>query len=211
VASIPSDLPAEALRLTLVTSARHLPLRIRPAIPPSDDELFEMCQANRALRIERSAEGELLIMPPTGGATGNRNFVLTGQLAAWAAQDGSGIGFDSSTGFLLPNGAERSPDAAWVRRERWDALTSAERERFPPLCPDFVVELRSATDQVDELHAKLQEYLANGASLGWLIDPYTARVYVYRLGRPVEQLDAPEKVAGDPVLPGFTLRRDAIW
>jgi Uma2 family endonuclease len=201
----------ETLRLTLVTSARHLPLRIRPAVPPTDDELYEMCQANRELRVERTAEGELLIMPPTGGKTGNRNLRLAAQLSVWADRDGTGVGFDSSTGFLLPNGAERSPDASWIRRTRWDALTPEQQERFPPLCPDFVAELRSPSDSIEDLRHKMTEYLDNGAALGWLVDPYEKRVEIYRPGEDTEALDAPEELSGDPVLPGFVLRLDQIW
>lgn len=176
----------------------------------SDDELFELCVENRDLRIERTADGELIIMPPTGGKTGARNASLTTQLGNWVdAHDG--ISFDSSTGFILPNGAERSPDAAWLSRERWDALTDAQREKFVPLCPDFVVELRSPSDSSSDVEAKLDEYLACGAKLGWLIEPQSRTVSVYRPGRPVEKLEAPEALSADPELPGFTLRFDRIW
>jgi Uma2 family endonuclease len=126
-------------------------------------------------------------------------------------RDGSGVAFDSSTGFLLPNGAERSPDASWVSRRRWDALTPEQRERFPPLCPDFVLELRSPSDDLDDLRAKMKEYRDNGAALGWLVDPYAKRVEVYRPGVAVDVLEVPQRVAGDPVLRGFILELDAIW
>src|SRR6185436_19135664 len=133
----------------------HLPLRVRVAVPLSDDELFELCQVNRDLRIERTADGEIWVMPPTGGETGRQNSSLTAQLGRWSELDGSGVSFDSSTGFLLPNGAERSPDAAWVALARWQALSAEDRARFPPLCPDFVVELRSRSDEFGNLRAKM--------------------------------------------------------
>lgn len=136
----------------------------------SDDEFFEFCQLNPEWRIELTSEGDLIIMPPTGGLTGQRNFALTRVFGNWVEQDGTGVGFDSSTGFTLPNGAKRSPDLAWVRRERWEALTPAEQAVFPPLCPDFVAELRSRSDSSKALQAKMEEYIENGAQLGWLFD-----------------------------------------
>jgi Uma2 family endonuclease len=177
----------------------------------SDDEFFEFCQLNSWYRIERTAEGDLVIMPPTGGETGNRNFSLTTRFGNWVEADRTGFGFDSSTGFTLPNGAERSPDLAWVERSRWDALTAAERRRFPPLCPDFVVELRSPSDDLEALQAKMEEYLANGARLGWLIDPAERKVHVYRPSAEVVCLEDPKQVSGDPVLPGFVLDLKGIW
>lgn len=176
-----------------------------------DDDFFEFCQANRDVRIERTKNGDLIIMPPTGGKTGGGNFYLTAKFGVWVEADGTGKGFDSSTGFKLPNGAERSPDVAWVRRERWEALTAKEQEQFPPLCPDFVIELRSRTDSLAVLQEKLQEYIENGAQLGWLIDPAARKVYLYRPGAPVEQLDNPEYVSGDPLLPGFVLNLAPLW
>jgi Uma2 family endonuclease len=188
-----------------------LPMRVRPAVPLSNDALYELCEANRNLRIERTAEGDLLIMSPTGGETGRRNATLMIAFGSWAVKDATGVVFDSSTGFVLPNGAQRAPDLAWVRRERWDALTRAQRERFPPLCPDFVVELRSASDSIDEQHAKLREYIANGAKLGWLIDPESRRVWIYRPEGEVEVLDSPARIDGAPLLPGFVLDPTPIW
>jgi len=189
----------------------HLPLRVRTAVPLSDDELFELCQVNRDLRIERTADGEILVMPPTGGETGRQNSSLTAQLGRWSEIDGSGVSFDSSTGFLLPNGAERSPDAAWVALTRWQALSAEARAKFPPICPDFVVELRSRSDELGTLRAKMEEYRASGARLGWLIDPLERRVHIYHPGGGVETLDAPATVAGDPVLRGFVLDLRRIW
>lgn len=195
----------------LVTPTELLPLRVRPARPLDDDALFELCRANRDLTIERTADGELLIMPPTGGETGARNFNLIGQLASWTRRDGTGIGFDSSTGFILPNGAERSPDAAWLSRARWDALSAEQREKFVPLCPDFVLELRSPSDKLTELQEKMEEWIANGARLGWLLDPSDRRAFVYRTDAPVEELSAPAQLSGDPVLPGFVLELEGVW
>jgi len=177
----------------------------------TDHELFELCQLNRDWRIERTSAGELIAMPPTGGETGRRGFDLTGIFRAWVEADGTGVGFDSSTGFILPNGAERSPDLAWVRRERWDALSDEEKEEFPPLCPDFVAELRSRSDSLDALRAKMREYVANGARLGWLIDPLERRVYVYTPPDEERCFQDPDTVSGDPVLPGFVLEPRRLW
>lgn len=177
----------------------------------TNHELYDLCQLNRDWRIERTSEGEIIAMPPTGGRTGQRNFELTGMFRAWVQADGRGVGFDSSTGFILPNGAERSPDLAWVRRERWEALSEDEKEEFPPLCPDFVLELRSRSDSVAMLRDKLREYIANGAHLGWLIDPVERCVYVYRPPDEETRLENPESVSGDPVLPGFVLELSRLW
>lgn len=172
---------------------------------------FAFCQRNRDWRIERTSEGDLIIMPPTGGTTGQVNFNLTGLFFAWVRTDGTGIGFDSSTGFTLPNGAERSPDLAWVRRSRWEALTEDERTEFPPLCPDFVVEIRSPSDRLSTLQTKMREYIDNGAQLGWLFDPREKKVYVYKPNAPVEILDQPVTLSGDSVLPGLVLHLDEVW
>lgn len=197
--------------MTLVARWRDLPMRVRLASPLGDDDLFEFCAANRDLRIERTSDGELLIMPPAGGETGRRNFALIGMFAEWVRRDGTGIGFDSSTGFLLPNGAERAPDLAWVTRVRWDALSEMQRRKFPPLCPDFVLELRSPSDTIAGQRAKLEEYIACGARLGWLIDPYDRCVYVYRPGRAAEIVEEPAELRGDPELPGLVLDLRSIW
>ena len=171
----------------------------------SDEDFFAFCQANPDWRIERTSEGDLIIMPPTGGDTGKRNFNLIVEFGNWAKRDGTGVSFDSSTVFALPNGAKRSPDLAWVKLARWNALTDDERRSFPPLCPDFVVELRSHTDSLRVLQEKMQEYIANGAQLGWLIDPTEKKVYVYRPEQEVECLDHPENISGGSLLKGFTL------
>ena len=195
-----------------VIEMQPLVLRFNPAVRQmSDREFFEFCQLNRDWRLEQTREGDIIIMPPTGGETGRRNFTLIGLFSAWVEKEGAGIGFDSSTAFSLPNGAKRSPDLAWVRRDRWEALTAEEREMFPPLCPDFVVELRSQSDALEPLQAKMEEYLANGASLGWLIDPLEKKVYVYRPQQEVRCLNNPETISGEPVLPEFVLDLKRLW
>lgn len=177
----------------------------------TDEQFYQLCQDNEDLRLELTAEGNLIIMAPTGGTTGSRNADITFQITAWAKKDGTGLSFDSSTMFILPNGANRSPDGAWVRRGRWDALSQAERDKFVPLCPDFVLELRSATDSLRFLQDKMQEYISNGALLGLLIDPKSKRVFVYRADQPAESFDDPKTITCDPVLPGFVLDLKEIW
>ena len=196
--------PVETCSLPLV-------LRLRPALELSEDQFFALCQLNRGLRIERNAEGELLIMPPTGGGTGRRNAEITRQLGNWAVRDGTGLVFDSSTGFRLPNTAVRAPDAAWMRRSLLDAIPIERQEEFIPACPDFVLELRSPSDQLRDVQAKMREYLANGAQLGWLLDPGPHRVYVYRPDAPVERPNNPDTVSADPVMPGFVLELREVW
>lgn len=177
----------------------------------SEQEFYEFCRLNPDLSLELTSEGDLIIMPPTGGKSGIRNSKLNMRLAGWVEKDGTGQPFDSSTLFTLPNGAKRSPDFAWVRNERWEALTEEEQERFPPLCPDFVVELRSRTDVLMNIQHKMEEYIANGAQLGWLIDPLERRVYVYRPSAPVEELDDPQAISGEPLLSGLVLNLQEIW
>jgi Uma2 family endonuclease len=177
----------------------------------TEEQFALLCQENRDFRFELTAQQELVIMPPAGAETGWRNNEVSYVLTAWTKADGTGLAFGSSAGFTLPNGAIRSPDAAWVKRDRWDALTQEQREKFAPLCPDFVVELRSRTDRLADLQEKMQEYMANGARLGWLLDPNDKRVHVYRLNQPVEVLDNPDTLSGDPVLPGFVLPVRALW
>jgi Uma2 family endonuclease len=172
---------------------------------------FAFCQRNRDWRIERTSEGDLIITPPTGGTTGRTSFNLAVAFGVWAKADGAGVGFDSSTGFTLPNGAERSPDLAWVRRHRWEALSEEEQAEFPPLCPDFVVEIRSPSDRLSTLQAKMQEYIDNGAQLGWLLDPQEKNVYVYRPHAPIEVLTQPVTLSGEPLLPGFVLLLADVW
>ena len=164
-----------------VTASQPLILHLGPILQRmSDHEFFAFCQANPAWRLERTKEGDLVVMPPTGGWTGTRHFTLVGLFSHWVEADGTGLSFDSSTGFTLPNGAKRSPAVAWVKRSRWEALTVEAPEEFPPLCPDFVVELRSRSDDCATLQTQMQEYVANGAPLGWLIDPPEKKVDIYR-------------------------------
>ena len=186
-------------------------LRLAPVIDMSDEQFFDLCQLNHDLRLERTSQGDLVIMPPTGGETGRANFELTGLFGHWVHADGTGVGFGSSTGFTLPNGATRSPDLSWVRRGRWEALTPGQRQQFPPLCPDFVLELRSPSDALATVQAKMQEYLDNGAQLGWLIDPIEKKVYIYRPQAAVEGFDNPQTISGDPVLPSFVLELKRVW
>ncbi len=175
------------------------------------EQFYQFCQANRDLRIERTADGEVIVMPPAFSDTGNRNLKIGQQLANWADRDGTGETFDSSTGFTLPNGATRSPDASWIKLERWNALTEMQKASFAPICPDFVIELRSKSDTLKGLQAKMQEYIFNGALLGWLIDRQQRKVYIYRPNQEAEILDHPESVSGDRILPGFGLQMAKIW
>jgi Uma2 family endonuclease len=182
------------------------------ALQVTQEQFAALAAANRDLRLERTASGHLIVNPPTGSESGKRNLSISGQLSNWyEANDTLGEAFDSSTGFELPNGANRSPDASWVRKDRWEALTPEQRKGFAPLCPDFVVELRSETDSLKDLREKMQEYIENGAKLGWLIDPRNKRVEVYRAGQAVEVLENPSTLLGEGVLPGFTLSLKRIW
>ena len=190
---------------------RALVLHLSPALELSDRQFTALSRQNPELRLERTAEGDVLVMAPTGGETGYRNAGITAQLWTWALRDGQGAAFDSSTGFLLPNGATRSPDAAWVRGTRLRVLTEEQRERFLPLCPDFVLELRSPSDGLAAIQAKMVEYLANGARLGWLIDVPSRRVAIYRPGIAIAHVENPSKLAADPELPGFVLDLAPIW
>lgn len=175
------------------------------------DKFEQLVRDNPEIRMELTSKGELVLMSPTGSKTGALNFAIARLFGNWVEADGSGIGFDSSTMFVLPNGARRSPDVSWVRRERWERLTEEEKEGFAPLCPDFVIELRSRSDDLPPLEDKMLEYIANGAGLAWLIDPLRRRVYVYRPGRVTEVLEDPETVDGDPELPGFVLQLRELW
>jgi Uma2 family endonuclease len=187
-----------------------LVVRLRPVLALSDDDFFDLCRDNRDLRLERAATGEILIMPPVGAETGRRGMRIAGQLDAWTTRDGAGVAFDSSTGFLLPNGAIRSPDASWVRLERYLAVPSHHRERFAPLTPDFVIELRSPSDRLVDLQRKLDEYRDAGARLGWLIDPVEQRVHVYT-AESTDILERPRDVSADPLLAAFLLDLTPIW
>ncbi|WP_041933634.1 Uma2 family endonuclease [Gloeothece verrucosa] len=176
----------------------------------TDEAFYNLCRTNPDLKFECTEDGKLIIVSPTGGETGIRNRRITQRLGNWTDEDNSGVSFDSSTCFKLPSGAKRSPDAAWIILERWESLTPEQRQKFPPLAPDFVIELRSPTDELDSLQAKMREYMSNGVRLGWLIDPILRRVEVYRLGEEVEVLESPSSLSGEDVLPGFVLDLDRI-
>jgi Uma2 family endonuclease len=187
-------------------------VQLPPSMQMTDEQFFEFCQVNRDLRIERNKLGEISIMPPTASETGNRNFNIAVQLGVWAEQDGTGICFDSSTGFKLSTGAERSPDASWIKLQRWNTLSSEQQQKFAPLSPDFVIELRSPSDNLQPLKDKMEEYMREpGIQLGWLIDRKNRRVYIYRPGQPEECLENPDSINGESVLPGFVLNMSKLW
>jgi Uma2 family endonuclease len=186
-------------------------LRMPATATLTSDQFYDLCRANPDWKLERTVNGDLVVMAPTGGETGARNANLLIRLGVWNEQTQLGVVFDSSTGFHLPNGADRSPDVAWVRRERWDALTPQQREKFPPLAPDFVLELMSPSDSLAETQAKMREYMANGVQLGWLLNRGANLVEVYRLNQQPEVLQQPMQLSGDPVLPGFVLCLHDFW
>ncbi|OBQ34837.1 MAG: hypothetical protein AN485_15050 [Anabaena sp. MDT14b] len=186
-------------------------LQIPQSLKFTDDKFVEMVAANKDLRLELSAQRELSIMSPTGGETGDRNLELGGQVWFWNRQNGLGKAFDSSTGFKLPNGATRSPDVSWIKIERWNALTPEQRKRFLPLCPDFVIELVSESDDLADTQAKMREYIANGLRLGWLINPKNKQVEIYRPNQEIEVLQSPANLSGENVLPGFILDLQPIF
>jgi Uma2 family endonuclease len=189
----------------------HIPPELIGLHEVTPEQFEQLCQDYSDLRLELTSTGEVIVMPGTGAQTGRRNANLTYQLMAWTKKNATGVCFDSSTMFALPNTARRSPDASWIRRERWGSLTQRQKERFAPICPDFVVELRSPSDRLLFLFSKMSEYIANGASLGWLIDPSTRRVYVYRPNEEAVVLENPESVSGEPLLLGFSLQMAELW
>ena len=195
---------------TPTTPPDRLALNLR-AVKITPDQFLQLCADNHALRLELTADSELIIMPPTGLTTSSRNSDLNYQLTHWSYREGTGITFDSSAGFTLPNGAVRAPDASWLLLSRWQTLTPDQQAKFAPICPDFVIELRSPTDDLPIIQTKMAEYLNNGARLGWLIDPQNRQVHIYRPNRPITILTAPTTVSGDPELPGFTLNLQTIW
>lgn len=182
-----------------------LTLDLRQSLELTDDQFEKICQANQNLKFERTATGELIILSLTGGETGERNASLTGQLWLWNRQSKLGHTFDSSTGFRLPNGAIRSPDAAWISQERWQELTAQQRRKLVPLCPDFIVELCSPSDNLEDVQLKMQEFLENGIKLGWLIDLETKTVEIYRSNQEREILHHPTTLSEKDLLPGFSL------
>jgi Uma2 family endonuclease len=177
----------------------------------TDEQFYQLCSNNRNLCFERNANGDLLIMSPTGGETGNRNIEIAYQLQAWSRQNKSGLAFDSSTGFKLPNGANRSPDASWIPLNKWNSLTKEQQQKFIPLCPDFIIELLSLSDRLVDTPNKMREYLANGTYLGWLINCQNQQVEIYRQRQDAEMLDSPQSLSGENILPGFILNLEPIW
>lgn len=206
VAAVQQHMPADD-----AVGGGALRVRLQPAMCPTDEQFYEFCRLNRELRIERGAEGEVTVMAPAGWESGRRNAEITAQLQVWARENGTGVATDSSAGYVLPNGAVRSPDASWVSNARLASVAPEQRSRFPPLCPDFVIELRSPGDRMPSLQDKMAEYMANGTALGWLIDPMNREVFVYRPGREMERLVEPESLSGSPPLSGFKLRMGDIW
>ncbi|MEM9276575.1 MAG: Uma2 family endonuclease [Cyanobacteria bacterium P01_F01_bin.143] len=196
---------------TTKETTNSIVLQMSPVVSLSEDSLFDFCQLNSHLRIERSSTGELIIMSPAVSETGNRNAKLMQQLANWTDQDGTGIEFDSSAGFILPNGSTRSPDASWIKLKKWNALSDSQKAKFAPICPDFVVEIRSPSDNLKSLQDKMSEYIDNAASLGWLIDRKNRQVYIYCPNQDVQCLDNPVTVSGDSLLVGFDLDLTKIW
>jgi Uma2 family endonuclease len=174
----------------------------------TDDQFYQLCQKNSDLKFERTAKGDLIIMPPVGGESGNREAEMIADLVFWNRQTKLGYTFSSSTIFKLPNGGDRSPDAAWIKKEHWEALTPEQKRKFPPIAPDFVIELRSATDNIETLRSKMQEYMDAGVKLGWLINPQQQQVEIYRLGKDVEIRNLPTELLGEEILPGFILNLD---
>ena len=186
-------------------------LKLSPVIELTEEQFLAFCEMNHEARIERTAEGELEIMPPAGMYTGSKELDIGAQLRSWARRDGSGIAFGPSSGFTLPNGAVRGPDAAWITKTRLTELTTEDKRGFGHICPDFVIELRSQSDSLRVIQAKMDEYMENGARLGWLIDPQNRRIYVYRPNSEIEILESPESVSADPELKGFTLNLEEVW
>ena len=200
-----------ARNLTQIQDDGYIPPELIGAQRVTPEQFEELCSKYRKLRLELTSTGELIVMPPTGAETGRLNSNLTYQLEVWSRQDGTGVCFGNTAGFTLPNGAIRSPDASWIKREKWDSLTEQQKKRFGPWCPDFVVELRSPSDRLSELRNKMVEYIETGASLGWLIDPGKRQVYVYRPNEELIILDHPTSISGDPLLPGFELNLTELW
>jgi len=194
-----------------VSKVKPTIIKLHPAAEMNDEQFFEFCQANPDYTFERTASREIIILSPTGSESGHRNASLIVQAGVWAERDGRGLIFDSSTGFTLPNGAVRSPDLSWIQKSRWDRIPPEQRKKFAPICPDFVVELRSESDDLTMLQDKMEEYIGNGALLGWLIDPLEKQVYVYQPNAPVQQLDNPTTLSSDLPLSGFVLDLSKIW
>lgn len=186
-------------------------VNLNPIIKLTDEQFYQLCRENPDVKFERNATGEIIIMSPTGGETGSFNSEINADFVIWNRRTKFGKVFDSSTCFKLPNGAVRSPDVAWIKQSRWDTLTTEEKEKFPPIAPDFVLELMSPTDSLKEAQKKMQEYIDNGVKLGWLINRKSRRVEIYRQGKTVELLESPTELLGEDVLPGFVLNLQFIW
>ncbi len=200
--------------LQLKTETKPLTVNFPDAMPKmtmTTEQFYDFCQVNLELRIERTAKGEVVVMPPAFSGTGSRNFEIAVELGIWARQDGTGKGFDSSTGFTLPNGATRSPDAAWIQLQRWNQLSEDQKASFAPVCPDFVIELRSASDTLNKLQDKMEEYIENGVQLGLLIDRKNRQVHIYRPDSEPQILDSPTSAVCEPELPKFKLPMQGIW
>lgn len=191
------------VRMADASAVLRLPAGVRMRVSPA--MFWRLCGANPDLRLERTAQGKLIVMAPAGSESGGQNFELAGQLFVWCRVDGTGKGFDSSTGFTLPNGAVVAPDVAWITWLRWHAVPTENQKKFAPICPDFVAELRSPSDSLTKLRLKMGDYIAQGVRLGWLIDPIRVMVEIYRPGREVEVLQRPASLSGEDVLPGFVL------
>ena len=177
----------------------------------TDDQFYQLCRENPDVKFERNAQGAIIVLLPTGGETGSYNSEINADFGIWNRQTKLGICFDSSTCFKLPSGANRSPDVSWIKQEKWDALTPEQKQKFPPIAPDFVLELMSPTDSLKETQDKMQEYMNNGVKLGWLINRKTCRVEIYRQGQEIEVLESPTELSGEDILPGFVLNLQAIW
>ena len=186
-------------------------INFNPIIEFTDDQFYQLCRENPDVKFERNAKGEIIIMPPTGGETGNRNSEINADFVIRNRKTKLGVCFDSSTCFQLPNGAKRSPDVAWIRQARWNALILEQKEKFPPIAPDFVLELMSPSDSLEDTQAKMREYIDNQVKLGWLINRKTRQVEIYRQGKPVEVLDLPTELSGEDILPGFILDLQMVW
>jgi Uma2 family endonuclease len=177
----------------------------------TDDQFYQLCRQNPEVKFERNATGEITVMSPTGGETGNSNAEINADFVIWNRRTKLGVCFDSSTCFKLPSGANRSPDVSWIKQDRWDALTPEEKQKFPPIAPDFVLELMSPTDSLKDAQDKMQEYMDNQVRLGWLINRKTRRVEIYRQGQEKEILECPTELSGEDILPGFVLNLQAVW
>lgn len=186
-------------------------ISLEPVIHLTDEQFYELCRANPELKFERSAKGELILMPPTGGETGSYNSEINADFVVWNRQARLGKVFDSSTCFKLPNGANRSPNVAWIALDRWNSLSREQQRKFPPIAPDFVLELLAPTDSLEKTQAKMQEYSDNNVRLGWLIDRDNRTVEIYRVDRAVEILAEPKQLFGEAVLPKFVLEMQNVW